>query len=73
MTHCEFTAVLREDGLGWDIFLDGELLYFGLDDQDLSVFARDHRASYQEGEKPWTETERAAYNGLSSADYHNPL
>lgn len=24
-------------------------------------------------EEPWTETEQAAYNGLSSADYHNPL
>lgn len=24
-------------------------------------------------DEPWTETERAAYNGLSSVDYHNPL
>lgn len=26
-----------------------------------------------EDDKPWTETEQAAYNGLSSVEYHNPL
>jgi len=27
----------------------------------------------EDDDEPWTETERAAYNGLSSVDYHNPL
>lgn len=26
-----------------------------------------------EHDEPWTETERAAYNGLPSVDYHNPF
>lgn len=69
----EFTVVMQDDG-SWDIFLDGERCYFGLSDSDLLTFAKDFKSSNQnDNNEPWTETERAAYNGLSSVDYHNPL
>ena len=39
----EFTAVLNTDDTNatWDIFLDGERVYFGLSNDDLSEFASD--------------------------------
>ena len=39
----EFTAVLNTDDTNatWDIFLDGERVYFGLSTDDLSRFATD--------------------------------
>lgn len=44
MTMPEFTVVLREDG-NWDVFIDGERLYFDLNDMGLVDLARDFRDS----------------------------
>jgi hypothetical protein len=53
---------------------DYTIVYDAIDSLACGLLRRrglDPLDSDEKGE--WTETERAAYNGLSSADYHNPL
>lgn len=67
MIYPEFTVVLKESN-DWDIFLDNEHQYYGLDDVELARFAKDFRSSNsnvqdnQQGADPrWLQSARAIY------------